>query len=351
VARSNPPTDAPASSLAVVGASAGGVEALCGLARGLPDGLPCALLVVLHLAPHSRSVLPEIIARNTELSVVRPQDGELPRAGHIYVAPPDYHLVVRADRLHLSQAPKENGHRPAVDPALRTAAAAYGPATIGVLLSGTRDDGTAGAIAVKEAGGAVAVQDPEEALYGDMPRSALRHVDVDAVLPVAELGGWIARRAAGEPAIVPVSPMTNDDPLDPQTADDPAPPGVREPAVPAERVAQPPGEGTRVTCPDCGGTLFASEEDGLLRFRCSVGHAYSVESLNAANLEGVEQALWTAVRVLEDRVALLERMADRARSVGNSRSAAHFERQVADLLRRAETIRGAIGGLAGTEAA
>jgi two-component system chemotaxis response regulator CheB len=171
------------------------VEALCGFVRALPPDVRCAVLVVLHVAPHSTSVLPEILGRNTVLPVHRASDGARLRAGHVYVAPPDRHVVVEGDRMYLSDAPRENGHRPSIDPTMRTAAAAFGRDVIGVLLSGTRDDGTAGLVAIKDRGGAAVVQDPDEALYDGMPRSAMRHVEVDAVLPVAEIGGWLARRA------------------------------------------------------------------------------------------------------------------------------------------------------------
>jgi two-component system, chemotaxis family, protein-glutamate methylesterase/glutaminase len=317
------------------------VEALSAFARGLPADLQHAVVVVLHIAPYSTSMLDKILARNTGLPVVRPRDGDPILAGHVYVASPDRHLVVRDDRVHLSAGPKENGHRPAIDPALRSAVKVYGAATSGVLLSGTGDDGTAGMIAVARGRGATAVQDPEEALYDRMPRAAMRHVEVDAVLPVAELGAWIAQQL---PDGVPVPTSATN----PSSSARPADPPLRP--DPAAVVPDADGSPTRFTCPDCGGVLSAVEDSGLLRFNCSVGHRYSPDSLMAANQDRVEAALWSAVRTLEDRIVLLSRMAERARSQGLSRSAASLERQGRDLVERSATIREALTGLPGAEA-
>ncbi len=185
--------------IVVVGASAGGVEALIGFVRGLPATLSCPVLVVLHVAPEGASVLPSILARETELTVVAAADRDELRPGHVYVAVPDRHLLVEDGRVRLARTPAENGHRPAIDPALRTAARGYGHRAVGVILSGTLDDGTAGLVSVKRAGGTALAQDPDEALYDSMPRSALRHVELDAVLPVAELGAWIAEHCLAGP--------------------------------------------------------------------------------------------------------------------------------------------------------
>lgn len=336
--------------MAVVGASAGGVEALCAFVRGLPDDLEHAVLAVLHLAPYSPSVLPKILARNSALPVMHAADGQRLLGGHVYVAPPDRHLVVRHRQVHLSTRPKENGHRPAIDPTLRSAVGAYGSATTGVLLSGTGDDGAAGLLAVQRAGGATAVQDPEEALHDGMPRAALRHVAVGAVLPAGEIGMWIAqRRAVPAPAPVPVV----DTAMSPD-ASRPRPSRVAADALqagqdPAVTVPDASGAATRFTCPDCGGVLFASEEPGLLTFNCSVGHRYSPESLVAANLDGVEAALWTAVRTLEDRIVLLSRITDRARASGLARSAASMESQGRDLLAKAAALRDVLADMPGAE--
>jgi two-component system, chemotaxis family, protein-glutamate methylesterase/glutaminase len=201
----------------VAGASAGGVEALIALVRSLPVDFPYAVLVVLHVSPAGTSVLPAILGRACRLPVASPADGDELRTGHVYVAPPDAHLVVEDGRLRLSQAPRENGHRPAIDPTMRTAAAAYDGGTIGIVLSGSRDDGTAGLIAIKAGGGTAIAQDPREALYPAMPQSAVAHVELDAVLPVDEMANWILTNrpkpnGGGEAKAAMSSEQTGNDP-------------------------------------------------------------------------------------------------------------------------------------------
>jgi two-component system, chemotaxis family, protein-glutamate methylesterase/glutaminase len=306
----------------VVGASAGGVEALVQFVASIPPAFPHGVLVVLHVAPTTTSFLRDILARSCVLPAVSPADGESLQPAHVYVARPNAHLMVEDGRLRLSQEPRENGHRPAIDPTMRSAARAYGARAIGIVLSGSRDDGTAGLMAIKAAGGTALVQDPEESLYPSMPRSALAHVDVDAVLGVREMARWIMARDRGGVA-VPA--------LDRPDGDDDA----------AEAHAGT-GEGTRFTCPDCGGVLFEHHEGGLERFKCSVGHVFTIDSLATAQAEGLEGALWAAVRSLEDRAALLTRLATRVRASGHRRSAATFEAQAEDAHRRANTIRAVI---------
>jgi two-component system chemotaxis response regulator CheB len=317
-------------SVVVAGASAGGVEALVQLVRSLPADFPYPVLVVLHVSPSGTSVLPAILARACRLPVATPQDGDELRGGRVYVAPPDKHLVVDDSLLRLSKAPRENGHRPAIDPTMRSAAHACKGSSIGIVLSGSRDDGTAGLLAIKESGGAAIVQDPSEALYDAMPLSALNHVEVDAVLPVAQMAAWILEHAA-----LPASPS-------PQEALVPE----ELPLTRGELVGT--GEGTRYTCPDCGGVLFERHQGALERFECSVGHVFSIESLSNAQAAALEGALWAAVRALDDRAALLMRMASRAQSSGHPRSAATFERQATEADARARTIRDAIERTGGT---
>jgi two-component system chemotaxis response regulator CheB len=181
-----------ADSVIVVGASAGGVEALVGFVRALPVETPRAVCVILHVSPAGTSAMPDILGRAAGLPVHSPADGDPLLGGHIYVAPPDHHLELELGRVRLTQGPRENGHRPAIDATMRSAALAYGGAVVGFVLTGSRDDGTAGLLAIKQHGGAAVVQDPDEALYSAMPRSAIDHVDVDAVLPLADMAQWLA---------------------------------------------------------------------------------------------------------------------------------------------------------------
>lgn len=192
------PEPAPASSLVVVGASAGGVEALIVLAASLPADLAAAVLVVLHVAASGSSLLHRILDRFCALPVGLARDGEPLRNGTVLVAPGDRHLLVEGDVVRLARGPKEHRHRPAVDPTMRSAARARGPAVVGIVLSGTRFDGTAGLAAIKARGGLALAQDPSEALYADMPASAIAGVQLDAVLAVGEMAAWLGARLQGQ---------------------------------------------------------------------------------------------------------------------------------------------------------
>jgi two-component system, chemotaxis family, protein-glutamate methylesterase/glutaminase len=174
--------------LVVVGASAGGVEALIRLVGELPPDFGAAVLVVLHLTPDASSNLPAILARAGRLPAAQARDGEPIRPGRIFVAPPDHHLLVRDGRVRLSRAPSENLHRPAVDVLFRSAAMNLDGRTVGVVLSGALDDGADGLRAIAMAGGLAIVQDPGDALVPSMPMSALEAGPVDHILPAHEIG-------------------------------------------------------------------------------------------------------------------------------------------------------------------
>jgi two-component system chemotaxis response regulator CheB len=287
----------------VIGASAGGVEAISTVVARLPRDLRAAVLIVLHVS-RGRSVLPEILTRAGQLPAIHPDDGDPLEYGRIYVAPPDHHLTVEPGKVRVMHGPTENGCRPAVDPLFRSAARVYGPRVIGVVLTGALDDGTAGLAAVKEAGGLAIVQDPDEAFASSMPRSARAFVQVDHVLPAGEIGVLLAG-------------LTRE-----QTGPSPAETGPHVTAMESD-LGQPPlvlDEGDRpgkvsvFTCPECHGTLWEADERGIVRYRCRVGHVYSAESMLAAQTDAVDRALWTALRSMEERAALTHRLADRARA-------------------------------------
>lgn len=305
-----------------VGASAGGVEALMELVGALPAGFPAPVLVVLHIAPAGTSVLPSILDRRTPLAVAAAADGVPLEPGHVYVAPPDQHLVVADGAVVLNREPRENGHRPAVDPTFRSLADAYGSHAAGVILSGSRDDGSRGLAAIKAANGHAFVQDPDTCLYTGMPNSAIRATPVDAVLPIAAIAERLAALTGNGDPVAPVN--GNGDP---------------EPA---------PVRPTRLVCPDCGGVLSQTLEHGAETYRCSIGHAFSPDSLQEEQARLLESALWAAVRTLEDRQILLNRLAARAIERGESASHASFERQARDATRRADLIRAVVADSAPT---
>jgi two-component system chemotaxis response regulator CheB len=321
----------PGHDVIVVGASAGGVEALSRLAAGLPADLPAAVFVVLHVPPHGVSVLPRILSRAGPLTAEHARHGEPIVPGRIYVAPPDSHLIVKPGVVHLARGPRENGHRPALDPLFRTAARAYGPRVVAGVLSGTLDDGTAGLHVVKRRGGVAVVQDPADALYDGMPRSALENVAVDHCLPLAELPALLARLAA-EPVGDPDTGRGLTPEME-QEAD------MAELELEAMQRGKRPGAPSGFGCPDCGGVLFELHDGEMVRYRCRVGHAWSPDSLLARQTDGLEAALWTALRALEERAALGRRVMERARRRGHATVAANFQEQIHESEQHAALIR------------
>ncbi|MDQ2686599.1 MAG: chemotaxis protein CheB, partial [Armatimonadota bacterium] len=315
----------------VIGASAGGVEALAQVAQDLPADLAAAVFIVLHVPAHGVSVLPAILSRRGPLPATHPVDGEPIRSGHIYIAPPDHQLLVKHGHVRVVRGPNENGHRPSVDPLFRSAARFYGPRVIGVILSGTLDDGTSGLMSVKRRGGLAVVQDPEEALFSGMPRSAVENVSVDWVVPLAEVGATLTHLAR-EP--IPEAWEAASAELEGEV-------DVAEMEMGAIEAPRP-GAPSGFTCPDCHGALWEVQEGDLIRFRCRVGHAYSPDSLVAAQSEALEEALWIAMRSLEENAALSDRLAERAQGRGHGLAAERFGEQAQDARHRASIIRQAL---------
>jgi len=281
------------------------VEALSALVAGLPADLPAAVCVVVHLRPYGESRLAEVLGRAGPLPAVAAQHGMRLRHGTIYVAVPDLHLLVERDGdvgvLRLTHGPKENRARPAVDPLFRSAALAFGPRAIGVIVSGALDDGTAGLWAIRDRGGLAVVQAPDDALVHSMPQSALDEVGADHVAPAADLGALLGRLAREPAAAAPPHVATSGQPDDPTTVLE------REVAMAAvdeeaHQRSERYGVPSRFACPDCSGVLWDVSGDGPLRLRCETGHAYSAASLAEGQAETVEHALWAAVRAMEDRI-------------------------------------------------
>ena len=316
----------------VVGASAGGVEALSTLARGLPPDLAAAVFVVLHVPPTATSTLPRILARAGTLPAAHAVDGEAIRPGRIFVAPPGCHLLIDEEQVHLVRGPKENGHRPAADPLFRSAAAAYGARVVGVVLSGTLDDGTAGLRAVKQRGGIAIVQDPDDALFSGMPCSALEHVAVDHRVPAAQIGPLLATLARA-PAEEGAPAMSQDKALRSK---------IDEQELRLRTSGKVPGEASGFTCPECHGALWELGDGDPSRFECRIGHRYSTEALLAGETEALEAALWTALRALKEKAALERRIALQSRLRGRRLMAERFEEQADDAERRAGLIEQAL---------
>jgi two-component system chemotaxis response regulator CheB len=313
----------------VIGASAGGVEALRTLMSGLPMDLPAAVLVVLHVPPYGGSVLPAILDRAGPLPARHPRHREPLGESVVWVAPADHHLLLASNSVVLTRGPRENGLRPAADVLFRSAARAHGPRVIGVVLSGVLDDGTAGLTSIAAQGGVTVVQDPADALYPGMPTSALDHVNIDHVVPIAEMADLLVRLCKEEAVEVdrPVSPLLAME-TDMALMDEKA---MNE----DDRPGQPSG----FSCPDCNGVLWEILDGELVRYRCRVGHAWSAETLLGEQSEQLDGALWMALRGLEEKAALARTLERRAAERGSTLSQARFTQQAEDATHAAGLIR------------
>jgi two-component system chemotaxis response regulator CheB len=324
------------STLVVVGASAGGIEALTTLAAGLPADLDASVCIVLHLPAGSNSRLADILSRAGPLRAVRAQGGERLTRGCAYVAPPDNHLMVRDGHVLVVPGPHENGLRPSIDVLFRSAALSYGRRAVAVVLSGARDDGVAGASAIGARGGCVFVQSPEDALFPSMPSETVSRDHPDRVLPLAELAEAVTNAVRHLSEEVPMSENGGDE-MSLETEYAMLDPDAIEPAG-------PPGMPSAFGCPACGGVLWELEDDDLLRFRCRVGHAYTAEAAAGAQGESVEAALWTALRALQERAQLSDRLAERVGSAGAKHSRARFEAFAREAREQADVIRRVLAG-------
>lgn len=317
----------PERDIITIGGSAGGVEALRTLIGRLPGDLKAALFVVLHTSPDKPSLLPTLLNHAGSFLALHPADGAPIRNGCIYVAPPDHHLLIEGLLVRVVRGPRENRARPAIDPLFRSAAACYGERVVGIILSGALDDGAAGLLAIKRGGGVTMVQDPRDALISEMPESALSMVKVDHCLPVVALAERlieVIRQPAGvarskkRPSAAEAAALSFEDQE------------LRAMAVNVEQMESNdrPGTSSPYSCPDCGGVLWEIDDSGLLRFRCRVGHAFSMESMLAEQSAGTERALWMALKTLEERASLLRRMIKNAQRNTNVHLIARFSEEL-----------------------
>ena len=318
----------------VIGASAGGVQALSTVVEGLPRDLPAAVFIVLHISAHIPSLLPDILGRESKLSVAHPVGIERIAHGHVYVAPPDQHLVIEGEYVRLIHGPKENLHRPSIDALFRSVARWAGPRAVGVVLTGARDDGKVGMRALKQRGGITIIQDPQEAPFPSMPMSVMHDIEVDYLLPVGEIAPMLdrlSREATEEEGSYSVP-----DELEIESRIAEQKMEGDELIASVERI----GTISKLTCPDCHGALWEINDDHILRYRCHVGHAYSAEALSEGQAGMLEVALWSAVRALEEKVVLARRIVERARKKGShQRAAILFERRAREAEQHSAAIR------------
>ncbi|EJW12652.1 protein-glutamate methylesterase protein [Rhodovulum sp. PH10] len=317
--------------IVAIGTSAGGVKALIALAQNFPEQLSAAVLVTIHLPADAKSVLDEILTGAGPLPAHFAEDGETMRTGHIHIAPPGRHLLMEDDRLRLGHGPRENNVRPAIDPMLRSAAICCGPRLIGVVLTGTLGDGASGLWAVGACGGITVVQDPADAEFAQMPETALERVRADHVVGLADLPKLLAR-LVDQPAGLPV----------------PVPDGLRFDVEIARtgRAAMHEldhhGRRSVLACPDCGGVMWEFDEGELLRFRCHVGHAYTAEMMTLALDENVRRAIASALRGFEERIALVEKLAEQSEHDARPSLAANWRQRAIEYRREIAVLEEAL---------
>jgi len=315
--------------IVVVGGSAGSLEPLKTLVSQLPGNLTASLLVVVHIPGDGASILPQILTSAGQLPALHPIDGQRIEPGVIYIAPSDHHLLVADGNVKVTRGPRENRHRPAIDPLFRTAARSYGCRVVGIVLSGLLDDGAAGLMAIRMRGGLGVVQDPVEASYPEMPARALQYAGADCVLRVKDIAKLLVDLSLEKLLNKSSSVETS------------VPNGNIEDRADLEGSGNEEKEGTPSTfaCPECHGVLWEVQEGELLRFRCRVGHAYTANALRAAMSEATEDALWAAMRALEEKAALMRRLASRS----TLRLASAYEEEAQAYDKHAESIRGILG--------
>lgn len=317
--------------IVAIGTSAGGVEALLFLARQFPPRFPAAILVTLHLPSHARSTLDVILSQAGPLPAGFGANGAALKKGRIFIAPPGRHLLVEGDRLSLGSGPIENNVRPAIDPMLRSAAVCCGPRAIGVVLTGTMGDGAAGLAALSQCGGLTVVQDPRDAAFPEMPLTALNRSPPDHVVRLADIPALLeslVHQPAGEPMPVPETIKFEVDIAR----------GERASMSDMDRI----GRRSVLACPDCNGVMWEIDENDLLRYRCHVGHAYSAEMMSLALDENLRRALGSALRALDERVALAEKLRKQASERGQNQLTDTWARKKEDYEGEAEVIRSAI---------
>ncbi|MFX1673642.1 chemotaxis protein CheB [Paraburkholderia sp. A2WS-5] len=287
----------------VIGASLSGINALSRLIALLPENFPSSVFITQHVGAHSPGMLPQILSNAGRLKAIHPKNTELIEPGRIYVAPPDRHMLVQRGYIRLSHGPQENHTRPAIDPLFRSAAISYGPAVVGVVLTGQLDDGTAGLLAVKDRGGTAIVQEPSEATAASMPKSALAHVKVDYCCKLAEMAALFVRLANDDPE--PNEDRNLDELIDIENR-------IAEGIFDLqdwwklEGMSSPCG----LNCPICRSALYELRDKRMMRFRCRAGHAFSAESLLAEQADSRETQLSALFGSLTEEATLAKRLRD-----------------------------------------
>jgi len=311
--------------IVVIGASAGGLAPLQRILGRLPENLPAAVFIVMHVGTSSR--LASVLSRDATLPVTEAGSGDEIEHGRVLIAPPGFHLLLHDRHTLLRRGPRENMARPAIDPLFRSAACSFSTRVIGVILSGALNDGAAGLKAIKRCGGTAVVQDPQEADHPEMPRSALNHTQADHVIGADAIAGLLARLTAQRAPPAPEIPVE----IRVETA-------LAAQELQAMKTEDELGVRSPFTCPECAGTLWEIDDGELLRYRCHVGHAFTGQVLAAAQSQTFESMLWSLFRHSKERAALSRLLAERQNRFGDN-LASEFERRAADYEEGAEIFR------------
>ncbi|MBW4541223.1 MAG: chemotaxis protein CheB [Myxacorys chilensis ATA2-1-KO14] len=328
----------PGHDIIVIGASAGGLKALGVIVSALPADIDAVILIVQHLDPNRVSIIPDILTEVSSLPVSHPTDGEKLQPGRIYVAPPDYHLLVNQGYVRVVRGPQENRFRPAIDALFRSAARAYGSRVVGAVLTGFLDDGTVGLQAIKKRGGVAIVQDPKEAEYPSMVKNALRFVKVDHCLPLAEIPALLVRLSTEAAEPQEAYPVTKDIEVESKIAEQQL--NTQEFLENVESI----GTRTSYTCPECNGSIWQIGDEDPLRFRCHTGHSFTADSFLSEQTQNLENALWSAIRVMEEKVTFSRQMAGRMKGHNLQKTALKYENHAKSLDEEVSLIRGIILG-------
>ncbi|WP_269505902.1 chemotaxis protein CheB [Burkholderia sp. IMCC1007] len=320
--------------IVAIAASRGGLTVLRALAKGFAADFPVPICIVQHIGRH-RTMLPELMARWGSLNASAAIHGERACAGRIYIAPPDRHMILRSGHFSLLDTAAENYARPAADPLFRSIAREYGPRAVGVVLSGDLDDGAAGLAAIRARGGYGIVQDPADCEAPSMPRSALAAAGADAVAKAEELPQAIHAAVHGAPA-KEGEKMADLRGLDDETR-------IAEGGVVAPELLDTIGERSALTCPSCAGVLWRMRDDRPLRYRCHTGHAFSALSLDDAEAQEAEDAIWVAIRAVHERIIFARERQQWAQRTGNAEDVAIEQARIDENQRLADVLRNALG--------
>lgn len=304
----------------VIGASAGGISALIKLVGQLPQDFYAAVFIVLHVSAHNPSKLPQILSRTCKLKIAHASDGEPVVTGRIYIAPPDFHMLLHEGTVVVKKGPKENRFRPSIDALFRSAAYTYGARVIGIVLSGMLDDGTSGMWTIKRLGGICIIQAPEEAIFPSMPDNVSEYVKVDHVLPADKIGEKLQELV--KEVVVHHIKLPDHEIIKIKTEIDIA---TQNNSVLGNIIKM--GEPTSLTCPECAGALLRIKDGNLIRYRCNTGHAFTHDALLADASKNMEEVMWKVVRNFEEVMMILEESSRQFDTAGNNAKAVEYRKK------------------------